>query len=113
MAFPTAQTIGHAIYTPGTVDAHGNPTDTWASPVNVGVYGYGPRSDSNSAEPGGTQVITGLTVLAPMFAVDPRDRFVVAGKTYEVVGEVGEWDSGPFGYEPGMTVNLKRVEGGR
>lgn len=113
MAFPAAQTIGHAIYTPGTVDAHGNPTDTWASPVDVQVYGYGPPAVRAEAEPGGTQVVSYIEVLAPVFPVDPRDRFVVASVTYEVLGEVNDWTSGPFGYGPGMVIRLKRVEGGR
>jgi len=110
--FPLAQTIGHAVYTPGATDAHGNPVDAWAAAVDVQVYGYGPPARSQEAEPGGTQVITGLQVLAPVFAVDPRDRFVISGVTYEVVGEVGNWNNGPFGFAPGQQINLKRAEGG-
>jgi hypothetical protein len=113
VSFPLAQTIGHAIYTPGSVDSHNNPIDAWASPVNVAVYGYGPPVRTEEAEPGGTQVMQGIQVLAPVFAVDPRDRFVIAGITYELVGEAANWDHGPFGYQPGMLLRLRRVEGGR
>lgn len=105
------QTIGHLVYQPGAEDDHGNAEDAWAPPVLVAVYGYGPRGDST--EPGGTQVIVGLQVLAPKsVSVDSRDRFVIAGKTYEVEGEVGDWTNGPFGFTPGIEFNLKRVEGG-
>lgn len=111
MAFPLNQTIGHAIYTPGAVDSHNNPKDDWAAPVDVDVYGIAPTT---STEPGGTQTITGLTVYAaPGFALDPRDRFVHKATTWMVVGEEGDWTEGPFGFTPGVTFNLKRVEGGR
>jgi hypothetical protein len=108
--YPLTQTIGHAVYAAGAVDSHGNPAASWAAPVDVWVYGYGPRGDST--EPAGTQVIVGLEVYAPRMAVDARDRFVVDGKTYEVDGEVGDWTKGPFGFTPGLTFALKRVEGG-
>lgn len=113
MAFPLNQTIGHAIYTPGAVDSHNNPKDDWAAPVDVLVYGYGPPIRTEEAEPGGTQVIQGIQVLAPTFPVDPRDRFVIDTLTYMVIGETAVWDNGPFGFEPGMTIRLRRVEGGR
>lgn len=106
-----AQVIGHAVYTGVDEDSHGNTTDTWADPVPVGVFGYGPRSDST--EPGGTQVIVGLTVYAPpTLTVSSRDQFVVNGLRYDVDGEVGDWTFGPFGYRPGIEFALKRVEGG-
>jgi hypothetical protein len=103
--------IGHAVYQPGAVDAHGNSSDAWADPVQVWVDGYGPRTDS--VEPGGSQVIVGLQVFIPKgLAVSPQDRFVIGSQTYTVEGEVGDWNHGPFGFEPGVVVNVKRVEGG-
>jgi hypothetical protein len=110
VTFPAAQTIQHLVYTPGAVDAHNNPKDEWAGPVDREVYGVAPKI---TTEPAGTQVVTGVTVLGPVFAVDPRDKFVHRGDTYMVVGEVADWDAGPFGYEPGMTFDLKKVRGGR
>lgn len=112
--FPLAQAVGHARYVAGPVDSHGNPTGTWPATVNVKVYGYGPPGLLMPvAEFGGTQVIQDLQIIAPKFPVDPRDRFVVGGITYEVEGEVGDWTMGPFGFKPGMVIGLKRVEGGR
>ena len=109
--YALTQTIGHAVYEEGAEDAHGNPIDSWADPVNVQVYGYGPRYDST--EPGGTQVIVGLQVFAPeTLQVDPRDQFVVEGRRYDVDGELGNWTNGPFDFKPGIELNLKRVEGG-
>lgn len=111
-------TIGHATYQPGVKGSHGNPVDAWAEPVDVQVYGYGPRTDTRGAtgsnEPGGTQVVVGLEVYAPKgLAVDPRDRFVVDGKMYNVEGEIGDWSNGPYGFAPGIVIALKRAEGGR
>lgn len=112
MAFPLAQTIGHAIYTPGSTDSHGNAADAWADPVPVAVYGYGPPMRLEIAEPGGTQLIHSLQVFAPTFPVDNRDRFYIDGVMHLVVAEPSVWDDGMFGYEPGMMIRLKKVEGG-
>jgi hypothetical protein len=116
--FPLTRTIGHKVHQAGATDSHGNPADTWAEPVDVSVYGYGPRTDTRgstgSDEPGGTQVIVGKEVYAPKtLAVSEKDRFVIDGRTYEVDGELGDWTTGPFGFEPGIVINLKRAEGGR
>lgn len=114
MSFPLAQTIGHAVYVAGATNSHGNPVDSWAAPVDVAVYGYGPPTRTQESEPGGTQVIQGLQIFAPPgLAVSAQDRFVVDGLTYEVEGEVGDWTHGPFRYAPGIVINVKRVEGGR
>jgi hypothetical protein len=111
MGFPLTQTIGHKVYTPGAVDSHNNPVDDWEDPVDLAVIGLAPAT---SGEPGGTQVVTGVTVYsAPGFNLDPRDRFVYKGVEWMVDGEEGDWTDGPFGFEPGGTFNLKRVEGGR
>lgn len=109
--FPLAQTVGHCVYVPGAKNSHGNPVDTWLPPVDVQVYGYGAATEST--EPGGTRVIEGLEVFAPVFPVDSRDRFVVDGKLYDVDGDPSNWDKGPFGFEPGQSFRLIRVEGGR
>lgn len=110
---PTAQTIGHQVWSAGATDAHGNPVDQWADAVDVAVYGYGPPVRTEEAEQGGTQVVQGLQVLAPTFPVDPRDRFVIDSKVYEQIGESAVWDNGPFGFVPGMLLRVKRVQGGR
>lgn len=101
------------MWSAGATDSHGNPVDEWAAAVDRAVYGYAPPATRAESEPGGTQVISHLEVYAPAFSVDHRDRFVVGGVTYEVAGEIGDWDKGPFGYAPGQVIGLKRVEGGR
>lgn len=104
--------IQHEAYQPGEKNAHNNPVDAWADAVDLAVFGYGPRQDST--EPGGTQVIVGLEVYAPKTsAVAPNDRLIVDGHRYEVDGEIADWTNGPYGYKPGIVINLKLVEGGR
>ncbi|HEY9265504.1 MAG TPA: hypothetical protein VIQ11_12960 [Mycobacterium sp.] len=111
--YPLAQTVSHKPYAVGGKDAHGNAVSRYGDPIERQVYGYGPPARSTEAEPGGTRVIEGLDVYGPTFAVDARDRFVIAGVEYEVEGEPGVWDNGPFGFKPGQVIHLKRVRGGR
>ena len=107
-------------------DSHGNPVPTYAAAVPVRVYGYGPRSAEGGAEPskqGRDVVIIGQTVYAPPVLVNantqepveasPLDRFEVpfGGELYEVDGEIGDWNHGPFGWTPGLSISLKRAEG--
>lgn len=113
MTFPLAQTVGHKPYSSTTKNAHGNDVAVYGAVVDREVYGYGPPIRVADAEPGGTQVIEGIDVYAPLFPVDDRDLFVVGGLDYMVIGEAGDWTNGPFGFEPGQVIHLKRVEGGR
>lgn len=113
MTYPLAQTIGHKPYSSTGKDAHNNPVVVYGPVVPREVYGYGPPIRTQDSEPGGTQVIAGLDVYGPLFPVDPRDRFIVGGVEYMVEGEAGDWTNGPFGFEPGQSFRLKRVEGGR
>lgn len=111
MTIPTPHTIGHMVWAAGATDAHGNPVDQWAAAVDVEVFAVAPRT---TGEPGGTQVVEGLSVLAPAgFTADPRDRFVWKNQVYELIGEVSDWGSGPFGFTPGCSFDIKRVDGGR
>lgn len=105
--------IGRAAYIPGATDTHGNEIDDWADPVDINVYGWGPRMDST--EPGGSQVIVGLEVYAPVaVTIGSLDRVVVGGAWYTVEGEPGDWSNGPLARDVGeKVINLKRVEGGR
>src|SRR4051812_39293409 len=105
------QVILQKPYAAGEKNAHGNKAKEYGEPIEREVYGYGPPASTKNPEPGGTQVIEGLDVFAPIFPVDDKDLFVVDGDEYAVVGEAGDWTKGPFGYQPGQVIHLKRVEG--
>lgn len=113
MTFPAPHTIGHRVWSTAGTDSHNQPVDAWAAPVDVAVYGW---SAPQSEEVDTTRVVVDLKVYAPpTFAPSFRDRIVIptgpnAG-TFEVVGEVEDYNHGPFGWNPGNVVNLRRVEG--
>lgn len=109
---PTPFTIGIKRHQTGATDAHGNKVESWAAPIYVGVYSIAPAMSNEPFEAGRELVITGLTVLAPATVeIDRRDIVVIDGEDYTVEGEAGNWNQGPFGFEPGISVSLRRVEG--
>lgn len=99
-----------------TEDRFGNETKTWDedNPRTEMVYGWAPPARTTASTETNTwrdAVTADLSVYAPpSFTVDPLDRMVVDGKTYEVDGEVEDYNHGPFGFTPGVVVNLKRAE---
>lgn len=93
-------------------DSHNNPIEGWSTPEPVRVYGWEvPRT----AEP----LVTGhdrVTVDVSMFVppgmdIAAHDRVILDGRTFEVVGEIEDAGNGPFAFNPGATVQLRRVEG--
>jgi len=103
--------VGVRAFTAGETDAHGNPIDGWADAVETLVYAVHPRVSSEPL-PDRSEVVIGLTMLTPPdVTIGPRDRVVYRGEEYEVEGDIGNWNDGPFGWTPGLAVNLKRVEG--
>ena len=61
---------------------------------------------------GHDRVVVDVEMGAPVGTVAlPRDKFVLDGKTYRVEGEPEDYNHSPFGGQPGIVVNLRRVEG--
>jgi hypothetical protein len=97
-------------YVGTTEDDYGNETPSWGEPQRRRVFAYAPA--------GGTEVngwrhtvTADLTLYAPPdFAVTSRDRVVVAGKTYDVEGEVEDYTHGIGLFTPGVVVNLTRSD---
>lgn len=106
-------TIHQLPYVAGATNAHGNNKPGYGAQVARQVYGYAPPARTQESEPGRTLVIVGLEVYAPVFPVNNRDRFIIEGSTYEVEGDPSIWDKGPFGFTPGQTFRLQKVEGAR
>jgi hypothetical protein len=96
-------------YVGSAEDEFGNPTTTWATtPVRRSVYGWAPAG-TNEATASRQTVTADIVLYAPSeFTLDPRDRVRLLGQTYEVQGDVESFDHGPFGYTPGVRVNLRR-----
>ena len=103
--------VGVKRYETGVEDDHGNPSEGYAAPAYIEVYGIAPTT---SAEPesGRNLVVVGYTLFAPPgTVVGPLDLVEIDGKDYKVDGEPADWGRGPFGYAPGVSITLTRAEG--
>lgn len=107
--FPARWTVDVLPYIGEVEDEYGNTVDAWAdTPVPTPVYGWGPAG-TNESNASRHTVTADVELLAPPdFTVDPRDRIRILGKTYEVQGDVEDFNHGPFGFTPGVRVNLRR-----
>lgn len=105
----TPWTVDVLPYIGSVEDAFGNTTDAWAAvPTPAPVYGWAPAG-TNETNASRHTVTADLEVFAPAgFTLDPRDHVRIDGRTYEVQGEVEDFNHGPFGYTPGVRVNLRR-----
>lgn len=113
--FPTPWVVQILPFVAGPPDPHGNPAEGWADPITVQVYGWGPSTaGTEPGESGRNAVVTEIEVYAPgSVQVSARDRMRLQGdpSTYEVVGLAEDFTHGPFGWAPGIRINLKRVDG--
>lgn len=110
--FPTPWTVDILPHSAATFDDYGNPTESYGAPVSWPVYGWSPAG-SREANGWQRQVTADLQVYGPPppVAISPSDRIVVAGDAYDVEGKVEDYDHGPFGFAPGVVVNLRQVAG--
>lgn len=110
--FPTPHAVDILPHSDAAEDDYGNPVETYGAPVAWSVYGWGPAG-SREANGWQRQVTADLQVYGPRppVAINPRDRLVVAGETYDIEGKVEDYNHGPFGFTPGVVVNLTKVTG--
>lgn len=94
------------------VDELENVIDSWAAPVEVMVFGWEPPVSSEPLLAGHDRVVVDLKLYGPRsFSVVPRDRVVVDGRLFEVVGYPQDPNFNPW-WQPGLvTILLKRIEG--
>ncbi len=109
--YPYGETVTVVPYLPGVEDAHGNVSDTWGA----GVDWPGCAVDSQSSEPvepGRDAVVDVGKVYGPYdMQVNPHDRVLIRGSTWEVVGEVWR-EQNPFtGQRPGCWFGIRKVVG--
>lgn len=109
---PTPHTVGVRAYQSGAEDAHGNPVESWADPVDVPVHGISPGSDEPHVTNRDLSIIE-WTVYAPAGThVGPMDRVVIDGREFEVEGEVKDYSRGPWvNAVAGVVFELRRAEG--
>lgn len=98
---------------PSGEDAHGNPLPPTVTTLTLPVYGIQPGVNDEPGRANRDLSIIVYTILAPKHANLPAeaDQVIVDGQEYAVEGRVKDWDRGPFGFEPGVTFELRRAEG--
>lgn len=123
MGFLSARfTIQHAKYL-GSMDDEGYATgDQFEDPVERAVYGWYPgkggfrTSAAAASDTGGGEYERRLITYKIVQVPDPesyslRDKVTLGGLDYFVSGDVMDYTTGPFGFEPGGEVFVERVAG--
>lgn len=112
MSFPLAQTVGHKVYAGQVKNSRGNLVDAWDAAVTVPVYSWHVGSSHEPQIAGHERVVVEAVVLSPpTFKPGNRDLIVLPIGEFEVIGDVEDYNHGPFGWAPGNSINLKRVTG--
>ncbi|ASN67441.1 hypothetical protein 7S11_3 [uncultured Caudovirales phage] len=109
---PALFTVSVKAFKADSEDELGNPIESWAPPVPLKVYGWSAPRSTEPKLAGHDRVVVDVELLAPEgFLVRPRDRVLLEGGEFEVIGYPEDYNHGPFGFRPGLVVNLQRVEG--
>lgn len=109
MTFPITQTLTRTPHTGDSEDGLGNTAPTFGDPVDVGVFQVTPHiTEHGSATSTETEHVD-LDVYMPKTTVNAKDRFTVDGKTFEVIS-VRDWTQGFIDWEPGIVVELQRID---
>lgn len=109
--FPERFTVSHEVLVKGAKDAMGVPVVTFSTAVSVPVFGWATPSQDNVLRPEQSGVERDLDLYCAGAFAGPGDRITVAGVLYTTVGYPEDYRYGPFGYAPGVRINLRRVEG--
>lgn len=113
--WPTPFTVGHHAYSAGGADPHRNPP-SYTPPLDengttVAVYGWSVPSSAEPKLAGHDRVTVDIELLAPDFTPGPHDRIDLPDGQYEVVGATQDYNTGPFDWQPGGVINLRKVDG--
>lgn len=98
-------------YTAGAADPYGNVVEGWLDPVLLeGRYLFDPGSSAEPRAAGSDRVVVAPALYGPYdMPFTARDKCVVRGETFEVVGEVRRWANSRR--EVGAVATLRRVTG--
>lgn len=105
--------------TPYTAEVHaplGEP-DKWGREVfaeadRQAVIGWGPPMSAEPKKDGRTGLVIDVELYAPRgFRCPPGSKVVLQIGEFLSVGYPEDYGFGPFGFKPGVAVNLRRVEG--
>lgn len=113
VTFPEPFKVSHESRIEGAEDDWGNPVDSFAEPVEVNVYGWGPPSADEPIR----DTDSGLAHDIDLYCSKPfcghLDKVTLPNEPLSLVvqGRPDDFNYGPFGFTPGYRVKLKRVEG--
>lgn len=112
MTYPTPHTLSVKAMTDGPPNEFGNTTKV-ASVHTWQVYFVAPGSISETDD--GTRDLSKVaySIGAPSGPDVPgvADLVTIDGTDYKVSGVPANWDRGPFGFAPGVVVEVERADG--
>lgn len=98
----------------GLEDEYGNDIEGWGDAESILVFGWEPVSITEPVLAGHDRIVADVTLYADVeTGIANRDRLVLTGVVYEVLGEPGDPNNNPW-WSPGLvSVQLRRTEAGR
>lgn len=111
---PAVAAVQTKKFVEGATDVRGQPKDTWAAPVTQYAYGWGVPDSREPKLAGHKERVTVMVeLLVPeSFDVAPSDKVILPRYgELDVLGFPEDMNNGPFGFRPGLVVNLGRVDG--
>lgn len=112
--YPFGETV-YVLTAGTTTDPYSNETaEDWSAASEVAVEGVAvePRPSQEPVQDARNAVTSGYTLYMPAgTSIDARSRVTVRGAVFEVLGEPAVWRSPFTGWEPGVVVQVGRVEG--
>ncbi|MDH6283225.1 hypothetical protein [Prescottella agglutinans] len=112
MLFELRHVAGLRKYVPGAKNTRGNPVPDWLPAEQYKVFGWVPIASTEPDVAGHDHVVIDVKLSAPStFPAGPRDKVVLDGLEYEVIGYPENYSHGQSDWDPGILVNLHRVEG--
>lgn len=111
-AFPCTIPVEHMRFVAGGEDELGNPVESWAAPVQVLVAGWEPPVSAEPMIAGHDRVVVDLNLYADWeFKPGPRDRVILNGSEFEVIGYPEDPNNNPLFVPQRVKILLKRIEG--
>ncbi len=109
---PAGRTVLHCAYAPTRRDSHGVPIDAWAPPEPLTVYAWAPTATTQPVDGNRRPITTEVDLLVPLpIPNGPRSHWILDGQTFEQIGEVEDFTTGPWSGSPGGRIRLKKVTG--
>lgn len=93
------------------VNELGSPRDAWGPSVPKRVIGVAPPSPDVPIRETATGLKIVRDVLASAWEFPPKSKVTVGGQTFLQDGHPEDFNLGPFGFKPGVRVNLTGIEG--